>query len=154
MKNKIGNLEENALIEGNYHGNSPAQMPIYLIIDWENRTINVCTRNYQIGGTPARQWNGFEHAIQLPANIDAERLASDVDQYYAAKLDKICDGWSEEYDGNNYKGHLTEEAQELLSDLEQEIETTGGNLSTLDEEKHTEYLIDKEIIDEEGNPTN
>ncbi len=154
MQNKIGNFAENALIKANYAGNHPAQMPIYLIVDWQNGTVDVCTRNYQIGGTPAREWNGFEHAIRIPSNIDAERLAANVDQYYMVKLDKIREGWSERYDGNNYKGQLTEESHELLFDLEQEIETTGGYLSILDEEKHTEYLINAGIIDEEGNPTN
>lgn len=154
MENKIGKLADDGLITGNYHGNFPAQMPIYLVVDWQNGTVDVCTRNYQIGGTPGRQWNGYEDTIQLPANIDAEKLAADIDQYYMQKLDQIRVGWYEEYDGNNYRGYLAEVSQELLEELRQEVETTGGYLSTLDEERHTEYLIAAGIIDEDGNPEN
>jgi hypothetical protein len=150
MENKIGTLEDNALITENYAGNFPRQMPIYLLVDWQTGEITVQPRNYQIGGTPARQWNGYEYAIRLPANVDAERLASDISEYYAEKLDAVRSGWSEHYDGNNNKGTLTENAQELLVEIDCDIENRIY-LSEIDEEKFTDYLIDEGILDEDGN---
>jgi hypothetical protein len=150
MEDKIGNLKDNGLIAENYAGDFPRQMPIYLLVDWQTGEITAQVRNYHIGGVPARQWNGYEHAIHLSANIDAERLAADIFEHYAEKLDAVRSGWSEYYDGNNNKGTLTDMAQELLMVIDQDIEY-GVYLSEIDEERFTGYLIDKGIIDEDGN---
>jgi hypothetical protein len=150
MDNKIGQLAEDALIEANYPGNYPRQMPIFLLVDKETREITVETRNYQIGGTPARQWNGFVSAYRLPANIDAEKLAADIDENYAARFEALCDGWSSAWDGHNWKGTLTDDAAEIEMLISYDIES-GAGLSELDEEAYTEYLLNAEIIDEDGN---
>jgi hypothetical protein len=151
MENRIGTLNENALIEKNYAGSYPTQMPIYLIVDWHDGTIDVSTRNYQIDGTPVRQWNGFEDAFRLPDNVDASKLAANIDDYYMETLDRIRYGWSRYYDGNNYKGKLSETALELLAEFERAIETVEGSFSVLNDEKFTDYLLDAGVIDEDGN---
>jgi len=58
---------ENAwdLITRNYSGNYPDQMPIYLKIDWYLKKIWVEARNYQISGTPVREWFGIIRSIRL-----------------------------------------------------------------------------------------
>jgi len=150
MKNNIGSLEEDALIDHNYSGNHPSQMPIYIWVDWETGEISAGTRNYQIGGTPSREWNGYIQAIRIPNNIDAETLAANIDQYYLTKLDTIREGWEEFYNGNQHKGHLSENAQDILMHVEMDLEA-GVYLSEIDEEKFLEYLRNEKIIDEDGN---
>jgi hypothetical protein len=150
MQNKIGQLAEDALIEANYAGNYPRQMPIFLLVDKETREITVETRNYQIGGTPARQWNGFVSAYQLPANVDADRLAADIDEHYSSQFEALCDGWDSVWDGQNWKGTLTDDAVEIEMLISQDIES-GAGLSELDEEAYTDYLIAAGIIDADGN---
>ena len=150
MKNCIGQLAENALIEANYAGNFPRQMPIYLMVDKETREITVETRNYQICGTPMRQWNGFISVYRLPANVDAEKLAKDIDENYLSQFEQICGGWHSFWDGNNWKGTITDEAQEIEMYVDLAI-TDGAGLSELDEERYTDYLLEAEIIDGDGN---
>jgi hypothetical protein len=150
MEIGIDYKNEDALIKNNYQGQNPKQMPIYLVVDWEDATITAETRNYQIGGTPARQWHQLVSAYQLPADVDAANLASDIKTEYLPLIEKIRSGFETKWDGNNRVGRFTEDARQEMWKLK-ECLANGVGLSTIYEEKYTEYLLDKEIIDEDGN---
>lgn len=150
MELKLNYENEDALIENNYAGNFPKQMPIYLFVDWETGEITAGARNYQIGGTPAREYHRISRAYHLPANVDAERLAQDIKDEYEKKLDEVRAGITIEWDGNNYVGLYTDEANEIDGEIEYDLEN-GVGLSEIDEERYTDYLLEKEIIDKDGN---
>jgi len=122
MDNKIEVYENSTdLIEENYPGNYPEQMPIYLWIDWETEEITAGTRNYQIGGTPMREWHGLVSAYRLPWNVDARELQEWVQNEIIPVVIEIEAGFESYWDGSNWKGRFSENVD---SDLSYIIETT------------------------------
>jgi hypothetical protein len=117
------------LIEGNYPGQNPRQMPIYLEIDWENEEISARTRNYQIDGTPARQWHGLVSVYQLPNDTNALELIDWVKNEILPRAEKIADGFSSEWDGHNWVGTFTEDAREEEEGITRDLECGSVNES-------------------------
>lgn len=119
------------LIERNYCGNYPEQMPIYMFVDFEYKEITVETRNYGISGTPLRQFNGLFIAIKLPNNVDATKLKNDIEKYYLDKFDKLHKCFYTEYHNGNLKGYFTPESNDFQWDIIFDIEN-GVNLTLMD----------------------
>lgn len=119
-----------ALVEENYPGQKPAQLPIVLIVDWTAATVDVSTRDFT-AGTPGRVWHGLVSHYLVPANVDATELHDDVD-WLLPKLDAIREGYEEVWDGSNFKGRFTEEARELDEAFECSL---GDAFSTYDYEE-------------------
>ena len=77
------------------------------------------------GGTPYEQYVGHflvYHIDEDKGRSDAgelrQLLKSEIGQ---ALLIRICDGWYTEYDGQNDRGHLDDDAEEALEELLEEI---------------------------------
>jgi len=98
-----------ALVEANYPGQFPRQMPIELILDWEAREIRVETRNSDIQGTTYYRWHGRESAFSLPSSVDASALREWVQGEIIPMAQSLFDAYSCEWDGSNHVGRFLDE---------------------------------------------
>lgn len=133
------------LIEPNYPGNYPDQMPIYLEIDWERREITAFTRNYQIGGTPGREWHGLATTYQLPNNTRADRLAGWVADEIVPLVDKLVGKFESVWDGSNWVGRWPDELQDDLYDFvhRMDAECAGmGSIPTINDDGGLWHVTD------------
>lgn len=78
--------------------------------------------NPEVGnGCPMRVWNGLDVTVGLSNTVKGDALADWLEsEHVQALLERVCAGHSERWDGNNYKGHLDEDAQDALEELERE----------------------------------
>lgn len=151
---------ENAwdLITRNYSGNYPDQMSIYLKIDWYLKKIWVEAQNYQISGTPVREWFSIVTSIRLPDNIDATEIINDLDNIAESiiNLEAIFDiAWN----GSNYVGRFIKNDDDdeytvdnLIYDLENcnwSVYENGGLWDARDWIDDTELYIAADMTDEE-----
>ena len=132
FKNLIGkDLASNHYVTGNYGDNANPQMPIYLEIDPEDKTVDVFTANFKLNGVPSDIWNNRRLAIQLPFNIDASRLSDFIEEEIASDIDDIIENFSLHYNGSNYTGYyINGDLGYVLVCLEHKIE----RLAPIDDE--------------------
>ena len=111
MRNKfINNIEyydkSTDLVESNYSGQMPEQMPIYLELDLNNNpaTVNIITANFNLTGTPVDIWSNRRLVFGLPHNVDATRLHDWTDTDLSEHLNAIIDSHSIEWNGSNHVG--------------------------------------------------
>ena len=133
------------LIEPNYPGNFPEQMPIYLEIDWERQEITAFTRDYNIGGTPAREWYGLATVYELPGNTRADQLAEWVKKEVIPRVEKLATKFESVWNGSNWVGEWKDDARDDLFDLEYFLdgECSGmGSIPTISDEGGLYHVID------------
>jgi len=127
FKNLISkDLSPNELVESNYNDMVTPQMPIYLEIDPEAKTVDVFTANFKLNGVPSDIWNDRRFAVQLPFNIDASLLSDFVDEEISADIDDIIENFELRYNGSNYVGHYIDgDLSYVLDCLERKIQKLG-----------------------------
>ena len=135
------------LIEPNYPGNFPEQMPIYLEVDWERQEITAFTRNYQIDGTPSRQWHGLATVYELPGNTRADKLAEWVKNEIVPSVEKLIDKFESVWNGSNWIGRWswddqTEKNMWMFCEQMSAEELGCGNIPTLSDEGGLYHVID------------
>lgn len=99
-----------SLVERNYTNNYPRQVPIYLVIDWETEEITVETRNYQIHGTPSREWHGIVSTFRLPDDVDATCIRDTVEGELMGLINAVHASFETQYNGNNWVGVKDQDA--------------------------------------------
>lgn len=104
------------LVEVNIPGQFPRQVPIYLKIDWEDEEVYVETRDYQIDGTPMREFYGLVSVFRLPDNIDATQLAETVRDDLMDIFDAAAENFEINWNGHNWIGHIDENLHFSLSE--------------------------------------
>ncbi|MBU1248823.1 MAG: hypothetical protein KKB70_08995 [Proteobacteria bacterium] len=124
MQNIIPEYDRpHALIETNYPGQFPEQMPIYLVLDWGKGEISVESKNYDICGTTFYEWHGHMSTYKLPFIVDATRLHDFVDEHILPIANRLHDAYESEWDGGNNVARFTGleegEALDLGMDLDQ-----------------------------------
>lgn len=92
---------------------------ICLYVDWESKEVEVETV-MNTNSTPGRIWHGLASRYDLPEDTDFTRFAEFYNEQIKPILQKASEGFEVEWDGSNWKGHFTEEAQEILWNLESE----------------------------------
>ena len=92
---------------------------ICLYVDWESKEVEVETV-MNTNSTPGRIWHGLASRYDLPEDTDFTRFAEFYNEQIKPILQKASEGFEAEWDGSNWKGHFTEEAQEILWNLESE----------------------------------
>ena len=116
------------LVEANYPGQSPSQMPIYLILDMQKEPpfLYFDTWNFQLNGTPVDIWHNRRLVWDLPNNFDASTAIYLIDAltgYFNAFIRLFEIDW----DGHNMVGvynHETESLGEAMSYLQYKIDET------------------------------
>lgn len=107
------------LIEENPYDNG-YQAPIYLLLDWENNTIDVDTY-YEKNSMPIDIFHGLRTRIRLPNNINAYTLHDDIDDIID-RINTIRSGFESRWNGHNWVGEFTDEAEGELNSLAYDIE--------------------------------
>jgi len=127
FKNLISkDLSPNEYVTSNYNDMALRQMPIYLEIDPEAKTVDVFTANFKLNGVPSDIWNDRRFAVQLPFSVDASLLSDFVDEEIAADIDDIIENFELRYNGSNYVGHYVDgDLSYVLDCLEQKIQKLG-----------------------------
>ena len=82
--------------------------PAYITLDLET---GECTADYsaEIGGTSSRQWHGIELTFKIDPMAHKDTIAEAIEDN-AELFQRILDGATVEWDGNNYRGVLNKDA--------------------------------------------
>lgn len=90
---------------------------VYLLLDQHG---NACfdTRSHNMG-TPVDEWNRLTLRWEVPATVRSSALDAD---FIPELLQRVHDGHSIEWDGNNYVGVLDEDAEDASNELERRLE--------------------------------
>jgi hypothetical protein len=138
-----------------FHSDTQGFTLTCLNIDPRSRDCSV-SQEYDNNSTSEPVWNGRVIQERLHGFLDGDQiklfLESDEGQEI---LDKICDGHSVDWNGNNFVGHMDDDCEHNLESLVKELETYGheGEAWTCDEwfgnNSDDELGINKNISDEE-----
>ncbi|MCK9592834.1 MAG: hypothetical protein M0Q91_12595 [Methanoregula sp.] len=120
MENKIDQYESPIELIETDPFNNDNQADIYLSIDWEEETVDVITK-YRDGSTAADVWHGLRTLIDLPGSVNARTLKSCIDDIMP-HIEEISKGFESVWNGHNWVGQFSDEAEEKLRDLENDIE--------------------------------
>src|SRR5690606_1337591 len=84
----------------------------YLYFNPEKQRIWFETRNrFEDSSIPMEVWNGMILRWRLPLSTDGEALSGAIaDGEFDDLLDRIVAGFSSEWDGSNWVGHLSQDA--------------------------------------------
>lgn len=99
------------------NNNGNALCGICLYVDWESKEVDVETV-MNTNSTPSRIWHGLASRYTIPEDTDFSRFKEFYDKEIKPILQKAYKGFESEWDGSNWKGKFTGEAQEILWNLE------------------------------------
>jgi hypothetical protein len=117
----LDNLDDKAPLYSRYPQQYNTQ-PAYVEIDPNTRTVSADYSGEIGNAVPMSVWHGRIIRISVPAEIHGPSLAEYLQlPETIAELEQICDGYDEKWDGNNWKGTLTEAAQLVVEHLERDI---------------------------------
>lgn len=102
---------------------------IILYVNWEDKTANVETQ-MRTNSTDGAVWHGLASEFSLPEDTDFEQFPEFFKDEVQPLLQKIGDGFESFWNGSNWKGQFTEEANETIWELQQLLE--GANVPTHD----------------------
>lgn len=107
--------------------NNQSICDIILYVNWEDKTAKVETQ-MRTNSTPGEVWNGIAGQFDLLDDTDFTRFPEFFKDEVQPLLQKIGEGFESVWNGSNYKGQFTEDAQEVLWELQQLLE--GANVPT------------------------
>jgi hypothetical protein len=101
-----------------YSGQINAQ-PAHIEIDPEKKIISA-EINQEIGNAvPIRTWNGRAYRVTVSALLSGTQAAAILESAVIQSLaERVIAGYSCEWDGSNYVGRLTEDANSALEEME------------------------------------
>ncbi|WP_431273639.1 hypothetical protein ACQ858_15875 [Variovorax ureilyticus] len=101
----------------------------YLLLD-EDGVCTLETRAPWENLSPAAEWHGRTQMWALPANASGVALHTLLtDEDTIELLQRVYDGHSIDWDGNNYAGMLDDDATEAYDELERLFATLGGDFA-------------------------
>lgn len=124
-----------------YNGQYQPQ-PAYICLDIDgNITVEY---NGNIGsGTSSAHWHGLERHYTIPANCSGSQIDELIEKIKPF-LEIVHSGHTEEWDGHNYVGKLTEEAVEAEVEIEYLFQYVTGDIEIWEVD---EYFQNSEISD-------
>lgn len=111
--------------------NPTRAMRIFLEVAPQQGAIKIDTR-HEIDGTPMDVWHGLIRRYPIPALVNAVDLTTAINAgEFDRLLDRIARGHTVEWDGRNWVGKLTQDAEDAELDLaarleEYEDDSLGG----------------------------
>ena len=101
--------------------------PCYIELDCEDETLEADYSSEIGNAVPAYVWNNRAIRFRIPAlTADA---ANSLMEDLLERCQKIVDGYENVWDGNNYVGKFTVEAQELIDALHYELQYYEGDMA-------------------------
>lgn len=112
------------LIEENYPGQNLREMPVLMLVDWENKVVNLEKRSYMCG-QPAREFCGIVWRFTLPCGVDALEIKDYLESYVLPELEGFEEGFSTEWNGHNWIGSWKEwdiiGLRQIIEDLLEDV---------------------------------
>lgn len=102
------------------NNNGNALCSICLYVDWEKKEAEVETI-MNTNSTPGRIWHGLASRYKLPEDTDFTQFESFYNEDILPIIQKASEGFESEWDGSNYKGRFSEEAHDLLLDIDEKL---------------------------------
>lgn len=124
--------------------------PVHVRLNPESRVLNVGIHHEIGNAVPMDVWHRRELWFRLP-DVPLPEAVDQFLPFLVTYADTICRGYSKEYDGNNFVGRYTQEAEDAIVRMEQHVEAAVG-LSTedfllvRDAREYFDYETDKEMI--------
>jgi hypothetical protein len=112
--------DKKAPLFAQYDGQMQPQ-PAYIEVKPEARTVSADWSGEIGNAVPVTVWNNQELRFPVPANVRGSALIEFCEEH-KADFARICDGYSEEWDGSNYVGRYTKDAQDAQETIENAIE--------------------------------
>ncbi len=103
-----------------YHQDTGQETRTVLHLDPERREVHVYQRD-DAGGYPAEEWNNLILTLPLVPRPDEDALREYLNGAGQELLSRICDGFYREWNGQNIRGHLNDDAGEAWDALEEAI---------------------------------
>jgi len=121
---RVPEMERTELLKVDPSSQSLRPQTPYLELDLTSPDKPIHIDTYcQIDGTPISVWHGVVRRYYLSPKTNAEALTTDINAgVFDDLFQRIVDGSEVEWDGNNYVGHLTEDAREAEEELEKLLE--------------------------------
>lgn len=130
LKNKdVEEWEKAQFWEADPMQQSQSLCDIILYVNWEEQTANVETQ-MNTNSMDGAVWNGLASEFKLPEDTDFEQFPEFFKDEVQPLLQKIGEGFSQEWNGSNWKGTFTNEVQNIFWELTQLLE--GANVPTHD----------------------
>jgi len=104
------------------------QIPIYLVLNWEDETVTIELRS-PFDGTPVQVYNNLMTYIKVPHNVDASKLHDNTEDLMPY-INDIYKGYKIKWNGSNYVGCFDESAYEKLISLMEEMEANPEDFLT------------------------
>jgi hypothetical protein len=128
-----------------YHRDTQGLTLTEITIDPEDMDCHI-SQEYDNNSTSIDKWNGMIIGRKLNGTLDGDDckdfLESEDGQVL---LTRICDGWSADYNGNNYVGGLDDDAQNALDELVEDLESFYSNKETWTCDDYFQNLDDAEL---------
>lgn len=109
------------LIIPDYPLQFPRMRSVYLVVDWDFKTVAIESRNYTIDGTPIGEWIGRIWTFKLPSLIDAVEICGFITEEILPRLEQIEAQYDTKWDGHNWvpdwKGSKHERIRERVAEL-------------------------------------
>lgn len=100
----------------------------YVTIGEDGEVTADYTSDIGNSGTPMNVWHGKAYRFRVSSTVNADLLADWLEGEEAKPLlERLHAGHTTEWDGNNYRGKLTEDASEAHDDFERALENFGNN---------------------------
>lgn len=130
FENRISkDLQVTDLIYRDPSGMNDEQARIYLEIDWVDHTVDVNTSlSMDRNSISLREYHGRLTRIRLSNSVDARGLREEIDEYLPT-IEGISESYDEHWDGNNWIGSLSYDAEERLMSIGEKLQ---NSLSELD----------------------
>lgn len=122
-------LNRTDLIEQNYPGQNLREMPVIMLVDWENKVVSLETRSF-MSGQPAREYYGIVWRFSLPCGVDALEIGDYLESYVLPELEGE-EGFYTEWNGHNWIGSWKEECD--IIGLRQTIEDLLEDVPVLED---------------------
>jgi hypothetical protein len=127
-----------------YNGQFQAQ-PAYISLDVDGEVR--ARYNGNIGsGTTVRHWHGLEIHWSIPANMTGEQIDMFIEEIKPL-LEKVYDGHTEVWDGNNYVGKLTEEAEDAKHEIDYLCHQLSGDIEIWGVSDWLQNVVYKDIVE-------
>lgn len=95
------------------------QIPIYLVLNWEDETVTIELRS-PFDGIPVKAHNNLMTYIRLPHNVDSLRIYNDIEDLMPY-INEIYKGFEIKWNGSNLVGSFDESSYDRLMSLIDDI---------------------------------
>lgn len=136
--------EEKAPLFHQYPGEFAPQ-PAFISLDPENWEAGADWSGEVGNAVPARVWHNLELRWPVPANVRGAALVEFCEQH-ADLFARVCDGFEKSWDGNNWVGRYSSDAQDAQEKLERLIELELSN-EIISVSSVAEYCADMQLAE-------